>query len=226
MHRKNHSEVNYTLEELRKMFQEMKREEYQLFYPYLEEILDVLQKEGLTNSNQILNVVRTRKKVQPILERHDEISRRLVGFMRKTRSFHPQKHSFRKLPDQIVTDTLIEQLKAENIKNTWDLLDHTASREAREKLSQRIGTDLKTLQTLIEYADLMRLMYIGKILAMKYHKAGITGVEKLAKSDPEELYKLLLKIATKEESTPPNKMDILNNNARAKILFEIFPLIE
>lgn len=216
----------YTLEELQDLFQRMTREEYQLFKPNLEEILHVLQNEGLTNSNQILKLVRNRKKVQPILERHNEISRKLLGFMRKIRSFHPQKHSFKKLPDHIISDTLVGKLKTVNIKNTWDLLDRTASRETRENLTIVMAVDLATVQTLIEYADLMRLMYIGKILAMKYHKAGITGVETLAKSDPEELNKRLTKIAAKEETTPPNMTDILNNTARAKVLFEIFPLIE
>ena len=121
---------------------------------------------------------------------------------------------------------MVKNLKTVNIRNTWDLLDRIASRDARENLKDEIGIDLETLQTLIEYADLMRLMYIGKILAMKYHEAGITGIEKLAKSDPEELHKRLIRIAAKEKSTPPNKTEILNNIARAIELFEIFPLIE
>ncbi|MFX1284840.1 MAG: DUF4332 domain-containing protein [Promethearchaeota archaeon] len=226
MRKKFHSEVEYTLEDLNAMFQRMRREEYQLFTPHLNEILRILQREGLINTTQILQVVRTRKKVQPILERHEDSSRQLLGFMRKIRSLHPQKHSFKKLPDHIIDDNLIEKLKNVNIKNTWNLLDRTASREARETLTQKIGIDSETLQTLVEYADLMRLMYIGKILAMKYHEAGITGVEKLAKSDPDELHKRLTRIAAKEETTPPNKTDILNNIARAKELYEIFPLIE
>ena len=140
MHKKSHSDVVYTLEELHNMFQRIKREEYQFFNPYLETILRVLQNEGFTDSNQILKVVRTRKKVQPIIERHDEISRKLLGFMRKIRSFYPQKHSFKKLPYHIITDTLVEELKTVNIKNTWDLLDRTASREARENLKLKLRT--------------------------------------------------------------------------------------
>ena len=133
----------------------------------MEKIVHVLRNEGFTNSNQILKVVKTRKKVQPILERHNEISRYLLGFMRKIRSLQPQKHSFKKLPDQIIIDTLVEKLKTVNIRNIFDLLDRTASRKAGENLKQNLDVDLETLQTLIKYADLMRLMYIGKILAIK-----------------------------------------------------------
>ncbi|MFX0087998.1 MAG: DUF4332 domain-containing protein [Candidatus Hodarchaeota archaeon] len=226
MHKKTHSEVVYSLEELQSMFQRMNREEYQIFSMDLEKITIALKNEGLTNSNQILKVVRNKEKRKPILEKHTEISRRLLGFMRKIRSLHPQKHSFSNLPDHIISESLIVKLKAENIKNTWDLLDKSASKDAREKLAKKIGVVIENFNEIVQYSDLMRLMYIGKILAKKYHEVGITGVEKLANTDPEELYEQCNENAVKEKSTPPSKTDILNNISRAKELFKIFPLIE
>ncbi len=226
MHKKTHSEVVYSLEELQSMFQRMKREEYQIFSPDLEKIVNALKNEGYSNSNHIMKVVKNKEKRKPILEKHAEISRRLLGFMRKIRSLHPQNHPFSNLPEHIITESLIAKLKAENIKNTWDLLDKSASEDAREKLAKKIRVDIKYFNEIVQYSDIMRLMYIGKILAKKYHEVGITGVEKLAKADPDKLYEQLNENAVKEKSTPPNKTDILNNISRAEELFKIFPLIE
>jgi len=83
----------------------------------------------------------------------------------------------------------VHALKAKSVITAEQMLDAGRTREGREKLAEKTGVPLDYILELVKLANLSRIPGLKKKRARLYHDAGLDTMEKIAKSDPEEIHK-------------------------------------
>ena len=100
----------------------------------------------------------------------------------------------------------VQALKAKGVSTAEQILDEGRTRERREKLAEKTGVPLDYVLELVKLANLSRIPGLKKKRARLYYDAGLDTLEKIAKSDPEKMRKMLIEFVDRtgfEGSAPP-----------------------
>jgi hypothetical protein len=112
-----------------------------------------------------------------------------------------------KLKDYLgVNPQHIQALNAKGVKTAEQMLDAGRIREGREKLAEKTGVPLDYILELVKLANLSRIPGLKKKRARLYCDAGFDTMEKIAKSDPEEMRQMLAEFIDRtgfDGSAPP-----------------------
>ena len=100
------------------------------------------------------------------------------------------------------------RLVAAGVQTSDDLLNRTASADARQQLAMATGLSTVQLTTWRHQADLMRISGIGSEYGQLLEAAGIETVRELARREPENIVNLLDRVNEQKQLTrqlPPLK---------------------
>ncbi len=98
-----------------------------------------------------------------------------------------------------MTAEIQAKLEAEGIKNTQQLLDHTATEKDRATLAHTLGITPQQLKEFVNRADLMRLKGVGGDFANLLEEAGVNSCKELQHRKAENLHHALVELqATKK----------------------------
>ncbi len=107
-----------------------------------------------------------------------------------------------------MTPELQAKFEALGIKNTSELLSHTATEKARTDLAHNVGTTPHVIKEFWNRADLMRLKGIGGDMSNLLEEAGINSCKELRHRKADNLHKLLAELQAKKKiahHTPTEK---------------------
>ena len=100
----------------------------------------------------------------------------------------------------------VEALNAKGVRTAEQMLDAGRTRGGREKLAEKTGVPLDYILELVKLANLSRIPGLKRKRARLYHDAGLDTMEKIAKSDPEEMRQTLAEFVDRtgfDGSAPP-----------------------
>lgn len=100
------------------------------------------------------------------------------------------------------------RLVAAGVQTSDDLLNRTASADARQQLAMATGLSTVQLTTWRHQADLMRISGVGSEYGQLLEAAGIETVRELARREPENIVNLLDRVNEQKQLTrqvPPLK---------------------
>lgn len=88
-----------------------------------------------------------------------------------------------------ITEPLVETLRGAGIRTSEQLLEHAATPQQRNELSDKLGTDPAVILHLANRADLSRINGIGGVYSDLLEQAGVDTVKELAQRRPDNLYR-------------------------------------
>lgn len=88
----------------------------------------------------------------------------------------------------------IEQIQAQGVKYTQQLLEHGKTLQQRKELAQQSSVPVQVIHELVGRADLMRLRGIGGDLSLLLQEAGISSCRSLSEQSTERLHKRLAEL--------------------------------
>jgi len=93
-----------------------------------------------------------------------------------------------------VPSEYIEQIQAQGVKYTQQLLERGKTPQQREELAQQSNVPVQTIHSLVGRADLMRLRGVGGDLSLLLQEAGILSCRSFQEQDAERLHKRLAEL--------------------------------
>lgn len=93
-----------------------------------------------------------------------------------------------------VESTHIEQLQAQGVRYTQQLLERGATVQSREELAQQSNVPVQVIRAIVGRADLMRLRGVGGDLSLLLQEAGILSCRSFQGQDPERLHRRLAEL--------------------------------
>ena len=119
----------------------------------------------------------------------------------------------------------IEQLQAQGVRYTQQLLERGKTAESREALAQQCNVPVKVIHDLVGRADLMRLRGVGSDLSLLLQEAGIRSCRSFEEQDAERLHKRLaeLHIGRRIAYHAPSKAQVRSWMNESRELVETSP---
>ena len=93
-----------------------------------------------------------------------------------------------------IDHTIVDILWSKGYRTNEDILDNTATAEARNRLAGDVGVPQDLLLTLARRADLARIKGIGNLYAELLEHAQVYSVQDLAQQEVEDLYEKVIKL--------------------------------
>jgi uncharacterized membrane protein len=87
-----------------------------------------------------------------------------------------------------ISRNTIDKLEKTGIKNTEKLYEKIIKKSDRQKLADSIGIDYQDILALTKLSDLSRIKWVGVTYAQILYDLGADTVEKVSKSDPNDLH--------------------------------------
>lgn len=152
----------------------------------IDERFDLLVSMGIDNLDDLIAVLRTKKKVETFSQRSG-LSIEYLGILRReARSYIPKPVVLGEIPKVNVED--IEKLAAIGITHSKHLFERGKTKEDREALSVATGVSMESLLELVQLSDLARVRGIGASFTKLFYATGANTIENLSKWDPEALF--------------------------------------
>jgi hypothetical protein len=145
---------------------------------------------GVTNYVSLVERIATRDGVEELLAETQMGVPMFAGLVYYLRYWViPQLHPTRDLiePDDAKDKTCVQQLKAEGIVFSLDLLEHARKAEDRRLLSEHLRIPQDAMLTLVHRADIRRLPFHSRKTTNYLIQAGAGSMAELAAVDPQEL---------------------------------------
>jgi hypothetical protein len=189
------------LQELKELFQKTTfTRKRTILSENIEENFRVLESHGLSSLKDILDALKTKPKITNFSEKTGLSREYFVVLRRQVQGYVPKPVKLDKLPC-ITSNTNIERyldnLKQLGIINTFNMLEMGRTKQEREEISQKATIPSEFLLNLVKYSDLYRIGALRDVRARMYFETGIDTAEKIANSDPKQLYEFLKGVSKK-----------------------------
>ena len=155
----------------------------------------VLASMGVANLQDLVDRLRTKKKLSQFAEESGLPEQYLVILRRRAGTYAPKPVPLKKFPG--IEPEYVERLAAVGIKHSKHLFERTRSKQDRAELAALADVPGDALLELVKLSDLVRAAYVGAVYARIFYEAGVDTLEKLAASSADEL--LARMIAVNEE---------------------------
>lgn len=163
----------------------------------VDENLDCLMGQGINNLEELLEVLKTKKRVEDFARQSGLAVEYLTVLRRELNGFRPKPVDLAKF--SLLKAETVESLAKEGIKNTFQLFERIVTPSERERLAEQIGVEKEELMTLTSLTDLVRIRWVGAGFAILLFQAGYKSVEELSTTPFEELYGRLKRINEEEK---------------------------
>ena len=136
---------------------------------------------------------------------------------RKTRRIFPIREFLNIDPEHV------KKLSEVGIKNVEQMLESGRTIKQRKELSQQLAIPEEAILELVKLSDITRMGYIKKKLSRLYYDSGLDSPMKVAKFEPDELYKHFKQFVEESgwDGMVPNPADLVNNIRGARSLKKV-----
>jgi hypothetical protein len=159
----------------------------------------VLTSMGITNLQELLDVLKTKKRIEQFARESGLPLDYLTILRRRMKIYQPSPIPLAKIPG--IASEHIEHLAAVEIKQTRQLFERARSKSGRSELVKETGIPEDVVLEMVKLSDLARAGYVGPIFARMLHETGKDTLEKLAQSSPTELHAKLLAVNEEQKLT-------------------------
>ncbi|PKV50622.1 uncharacterized protein DUF4332 [Aquimarina sp. MAR_2010_214] len=97
---------------------------------------------------------------------------------------------------------IVLKLEKKGIKHTRHLFDKIVTIDARTLFSKHIGINDEEILRLTKLTDLSRIRWVNHTFAYVLYEAGYDTVGKVAKADPDQLYKRITELNAERKFYP------------------------
>lgn len=205
--------INLEKYPLNRFKQELKESELipsrRILKEQIEERFKILENNGVSNLLDLSNELKTPKKAKEFAAKSGLPQDYLLILRREVNSYQPKPVNLNKFPG--IKKETIHKLNSVGIKNTLHLFRKVKTKSERDNLAAETDIKEEEILELTKLTDLSRVKWIGPIFARIFLDSGTDTVEKLSKSDAEELYKKLVKINIEKRYT---KGKFIENDVR------------
>ncbi|MCK4972870.1 MAG: DUF4332 domain-containing protein [Candidatus Heimdallarchaeota archaeon] len=122
-----------------------------------------------------------------------------------------------------INPSYVKKLEEIGIKNVEQMLHSGKTVKQRKALSEQLAIPKEKILELVQLSDITRMGYVKTKLSRLYYDSGLDSPLKVAKFEPEELYKHFKKFIeeTGWDGMIPNPKDLVWNIKNAKSLKQI-----
>ena len=152
----------------------------------------VLESMGIENLQDLVQALKTKKKVEAFARESGLPHDYLVILRREANRYLPNPVNLGKFPG--VDSAPVEKLAAVGIKHSKHLFDRGRTRDDREELARQVSVPGDLVLELVKLSDLVRVSGVGPVFARILYQAGTDTLAKLATSSPEWLHDRLVDI--------------------------------
>ncbi len=153
----------------------------------LKQNFEILKAEGITNVAELLNSVKSKKKVLELAKKTTIDEEYLIILARELKSYQQKPNELKNFPG--ISETTLQALESVQIKNTLQLYDRALTKESRNQLTQQLGIPAETIATLTKLSDLSRIRWVNHTFAYVLFEAGYQSASQIAHANHIELYK-------------------------------------
>jgi len=152
----------------------------------LDERFGYLKSIGIKNVKELIQLLKKKDKLAELLKIDYFSGDYLTILLRELNSTLPKPN---KLADFTgISKNAIDKLEKIGIKNTEKLYDKVIKKSDRQKLADSTGIDYQDMLELTKLSDLSRIKWVGATYARMLYDLGVDTVEKVSKSDPNDLH--------------------------------------
>ena len=154
----------------------------------LEEIFIVLKEMEIKTIEDLLNVLKTKVKLEEFSKLSGITNEYLTLLRREVNSYLPNPVPISKFPGvSVETNSKLSQV---GIKNSRHLYEQAGSQIGRRDLSDSTGISQESLKELVGLSDLARAYGVGPVFARILYDTGIHSIKQLKSYTAEEIIKL------------------------------------
>jgi len=151
----------------------------------LDERFKVLAAHGITNLKELIDVLKTKPKIELFAATTGLTVAYLTLLGREARSYLPSPIRLDKFPG--VPAVYVEQLDVAGIRNSKQMINRGKDRPDRENLAQSTGIPLEGLDELVALSDLARAYGVGPVFARLIYDVGIKSIKEFIECTAEEI---------------------------------------
>ena len=152
----------------------------------LDERFGYFRSIGITNVKGLIQLLKKKDKLTELSKIDFFSGDYLTILLRELNSTLPKPN---KIADFIeIAKGTISNLEKIGISNTEKLYDRVTKKSDRQKLADSTGIKYEDILELTKLADLSRIKWVGVTYAQMLYDLGVNTVEKVSKSDPNDLH--------------------------------------
>ena len=146
---------------------------------------DKLRKSEITNMQELKTKLKNKKSMAALHTDSGIDSEYLNILRREVNSHHSPPRNIVDYPS--IADDVKEKLLSLGIKTSIELYDSVMTKEDRNRLRQKLDTDIDTINHLAALADVTRLRYVSSVFASLLVLSGYESIAKIKEADPEKM---------------------------------------
>jgi nucleotidyltransferase/DNA polymerase involved in DNA repair len=154
----------------------------------LDERFQVLENAGIINLQELLDVLKTRPKI----EQFSEMTRLPIEYLtllnREAKSYLPNPVRLDKLPG--IQGSVVEKLEAIGIKNSRHLFNAAQDKTKREALALKLQVPISIVNELVGLSDLLRVYGVGPVFARMIYDVGIHSIQEFIRYSAEDFIEI------------------------------------
>ena len=191
---------------------------HQVLREGLDQRFQLLQTMGITNLQELIDALRTKKRLAAFAQESGLPYDYLVILGRQARSYVPKPVYFGQIPG--LNPDHVARLDAAGIKHSKHLFDRALTPADRLDLSEETGLTGSDILAYVGMSDLARILGVGPVFVRLFYEAGVRSLEDLSGRSPEELWSQLHTVndALGPSSAVPSLKDVAHSVAEAQEL--------
>lgn len=152
----------------------------------LDERFGYFKSIGITNVKGLIQLLKKKDRFAELSKIDSFSGDYLTILLRELNSTLPKPN---KIADFVgITKGAIDNLEKIGISNTEKLYNKVTKKSDRQKLADSTGIKYQDLLELTKLSDLSRIKWVGVTYAQMLYDLGVDNVEKVSKSDPNDLH--------------------------------------
>lgn len=161
----------------------------------IDERFKILEENGIQTLKQLQNVLKTKSHIQSFTKATGLTTEYLNILRREVNSYQPKPINIKEFPG--IDPDVVRKLLKKGIKNTLQLFPHVLTQKDRGALAEQNQISYEEILELTKLTDVVRTKWVGPKFARLLIESPYDTVEKIAVSNPEELFQALVR--TNEE---------------------------
>jgi len=154
----------------------------------LDERFRVLEISGITNLKELIDVLKTRSKIELFSKKTGLTVEYLTLLNREAKSYLPDPVRLGKFP--AIPIKYVDRLDAIGIRNSRQLFNEAKDKKGRERIAQRAEVPIEILTELVCLSDLSRAYGVGPVFARMIYDVGIKSIEAFVENTAEDFIRI------------------------------------
>ncbi len=160
----------------------------------IHEHFEGLRSIGIANSEELLNALKTKKKVADVAQQSDIDIQYLTILAREVKSYRKKPIKLADFPDTAAG--LISALASNGIVNSLQFYDRMLTSSQRVEMAKELAVKESDLLRLVKLTDLTRIRWVNHTFAFVLYEAGYDSVPRVADADKSDLYDTIIRLNT------------------------------